>query len=225
MLFSSLFCTVQLHILNSEELWFPPAEDALDDGLLAIGADLSVERLLLAYRNGIFPWFDDDVPMWWCPDPRFVLYPDELNVSKSMKQVIKRGSFECRINTSFDKVIANCKAVTREGQDGTWITNDVEVAYIQLHKLGYAHSAEAWQDGELVGGLYGIRMGNVFFGESMFSHVSNASKFAFINYVEQLKAEGLVLIDCQVYTEHLESLGARMIPRSKFLEILNCQIG
>jgi len=225
MLLSSLFCSVQLHMLNSNELWFPPATAALDDGLLAIGADLSVERLLLAYRNGIFPWFDDDVPMWWCPDPRFVLYPDELNVSKSMKQVMKRGSFEFRINTSFDKVIANCKAVAREGQDGTWITNDVEAAYIQMHELGYAHSAEAWQDGELVGGLYGIRMGNVFFGESMFSHVSNASKFAFINYVGLLKAEGVVLIDCQVYTEHLESLGARMIPRTTFLEILNRQIG
>lgn len=216
---------MQLHVLNSNELWFPPATDALDDGLLAIGADLSVERLLLAYRNGIFPWFDDDVPMWWCPDPRFVLYPDELNVSKSMKQVMKRGSFEFRINTSFDKVIANCKAVAREGQDGTWITNDVEAAYIQMHELGFAHSAEAWQDGKLVGGLYGIRMGNVFFGESMFSHVSNASKFAFIKYVELLKAEGVVLIDCQVYTEHLESLGARMIPRTMFLEILNRQIG
>lgn len=225
MLLSSLFCSVQLHVLNSNELWFPPATDALGDGLLAIGADLSVERLLLAYRNGIFPWFDDDVPMWWCPDPRFVLYPDELNVSKSMKQVMKRGSFEFRINTSFDKVIANCKAVAREGQDGTWITNDVEAAYIQMHKLGYALSAEAWQDGKLVGGLYGIRLGNVFFGESMFSHVSNASKFAFIKYVELLKAEGVVLIDCQVYTEHLESLGARMIPRTMFLEILNRQIG
>lgn len=225
MLFSSLFCTVQLHILNTEELWFPSAEDALEDGLLAIGADLSTERLLLAYKSGIFPWFDDDVPMWWCPDPRFVLYPDELKVSKSMKQVIKKGGFDFRINTAFEKVIANCKAVEREGQDGTWITDLVEDAYTQMYKLGYAYSAEAWLDGKLVGGLYGILLGNVFFGESMFSHVSNASKFAFIKYVEQLKAEGVVLIDCQVYTEHLESLGARMIPRSEFLEILNREIG
>lgn len=225
MLFSSLFCSVQLHILNSNELWFPPATDALEDGLLALGGDLSVDRLLLAYRNGIFPWYDDDVPMWWCPDPRFVLYPDELKVSKSMKQVLKRGGFEFLVNTAFDKVIANCKAVARAGQDGTWITDDVEAAYNTMHKLGYAHSAEAWQDGKLVGGLYGIRLGNIFFGESMFSHMSNASKYAFIKYVEILKSEGVVLIDCQVYTEHLESLGARMIPRTLFLEILNRQIG
>lgn len=225
MLFSSLFCSVQLHILNSNELWFPPATDALEDGLLALGGDLSVDRLLLAYRNGIFPWYDDDVPMWWCPDPRFVLYPDELKVSKSMKQVLKRGGFEFLVNTAFDKVIANCKAVAREGQDGTWITDDVEAAYNTMHKLGYAHSAEAWQDGKLVGGLYGIRLGNIFFGESMFSHMSNASKYALIKYVEMLKSEGVVLIDCQVYTEHLESLGARMIPRTLFLEILNRQIG
>lgn len=215
---------MQLHILNSEELWFPPAEDALEDGLLALGADLSTDRLLLAYRNGIFPWFDDEVPMWWCPDPRFVLYPDELKVSKSMKQVMKKGCFEFRINTAFKKVIANCKAVEREGQDGTWITDEVEGAYTQMHQLGYAHSAETWLDSELVGGLYGIRLGNIFFGESMFSHVSNASKFAFIKYIEQLKAEGVVLIDCQVYTEHLESLGARMVSRSLFLEILKRQI-
>lgn len=215
---------MQLHILNSEELWFPPAEDALEDGLLALGADLSTDRLLLAYRNGIFPWFDDEVPMWWCPDPRFVLYPNELKVSKSMKQVMKKGSFEFRINTAFKKVIANCKAVEREGQDGTWITDEVEGAYTQMHQLGYAHSAEAWLDSELVGGLYGIRLGNIFFGESMFTHVSNASKFAFIKYIEQLKAEGVVLIDCQVYTEHLESLGARMVSRSLFLEILKRQI-
>lgn len=224
MLFSSLFCSVQLHILNSNELWFPPAIDTLEDGLLALGGDLNIDRLLLAYRSGIFPWYDDDVPMWWCPDPRFVLYPDELKVSKSMKQVLKRGGFEFRVNTAFDKVIANCKAVAREGQDGTWITDDVEAAYNTMHKLGYAHSAEAWQDGKLVGGLYGIRLGNIFFGESMFNHMSNASKYAFIKYVEMLKSEGVVLIDCQVYTKHLESLGARMILRKDFLEILNREI-
>ncbi len=215
---------MQLHILNSNELWFPPAIDTLEDGLLALGGDLNIDRLLLAYRSGIFPWYDDDVPMWWCPDPRFVLYPDELKVSKSMKQVLKRGGFEFRVNTAFDKVIANCKAVAREGQDGTWITDDVEAAYNTMHKLGYAHSAEAWQDGKLVGGLYGIRLGNIFFGESMFNHMSNASKYAFIKYVEMLKSEGVVLIDCQVYTKHLESLGARMILRKDFLEILNREI-
>ena len=208
-----------LRILDNT-IWFPPANEALDDGLLAIGGDLSTERLLLAYRNGIFPWFDDDMPMWWCPDPRFVLFPDELLVSKSMRQLLKRNVFEIRINTSFESVIAHCKQTPRNGQSGTWITNEVERAYIKLHELGYAQCVEAWQDGQLVGGLYGIKMGKVFFGESMFSHKSNASKFAFISYVELLKKEGIELIDCQVYTEHLESLGARMIYRNDFLQLL-----
>lgn len=210
---------MHLHVLN-KELWFPSASEALDDGLLAIGGDLCTDRLVLAYRNGIFPWFDDEVPMWWCPDPRFVLFPDELKVSKSMKQLLKKETFEFRVNAAFDVVIRNCKLISREGQDGTWITNEVEKAYIKMYKLGYAHSAEAWMDGKLMGGLYGIRMGDVFFGESMFSHVGNASKYAFIKYVELLKSEGVRIIDCQVYTEHLESLGARMIERSAFLEYL-----
>lgn len=209
-----------LYMLN-DELWFPPVEEALEDGLLAIGGDLNVERLKLAYRSGIFPWFnDDELPMWWCPDPRFVLFPDELKISKSMQQVLRKGAFQFRTNTAFDQVIHNCSETFRQGQDGTWITDEIVLAYAKLHKTGYAHCAEAWQDGELVGGLYGIRIGKLFFGESMFSHVSNASKFAFIRYVQQLKDEGVVLIDCQVYTEHLESLGARMIPRKKFMEYL-----
>jgi leucyl/phenylalanyl-tRNA---protein transferase len=208
-----------LHVLD-EELWFPPVEDALDDGLLAIGGDLSTERLLLAYRNGIFPWFDEDVPMWWCPDPRFVLYPGKLKVSKSMQQLLKRDAFEFTTDTAFEQVIANCKHTPRKDQDGTWITDEVKAAYTELHRLGYAHSAEAWQDGKLVGGLYGIRMGSVFFGESMFSHASNASKYAFIKYMQQLRDEGVEMVDCQVYTEHLESLGAEMIPRSLFLHQL-----
>ena len=203
-----------------DTLWFPDADEALEDGLLAIGGDLSTARLLLAYRNGIFPWFDDDVPMWWCPDPRFVLFPDELVVSKSMQQLLKLNAFEFRVNTNFESVIANCKETVRNGQDGTWITNEVEQAYIKLYILGYAHCAEAWQDGQLVGGLYGIKMGKVFFGESMFSHKSNASKFAFISYLELLKKEGIELIDCQVYTSHLESLGSRMITRNRFLKLL-----
>lgn len=203
-----------------DTLWFPDADEALEDGLLAIGGDLSTARLLLAYRNGIFPWFDDDVPMWWCSDPRFVLFPDELVVSKSMQQLLKRNAFEFRVNTNFESVIANCKETVRNGQDGTWITNEVEQAYIKLCILGYAHCAEAWQDGQLVGGLYGIKMGKVFFGESMFSHKSNASKFAFISYLELLKKEGIELIDCQVYTSHLESLGSRMITRNRFLKLL-----
>lgn len=210
---------MQLQVLD-DKLWFPDMDKALPDGLLAIGGDLSTQRLLLAYRNGIFPWFDDDVPMWWCPDPRFVLYSNELKVSKSMKQLLKREAFDFRLDTAFDKVITNCQQKPRKDQDGTWITEDVRAAYIQLHKLGYAHSAEAWQDGQLIGGLYGIRMGKVFFGESMFSHQSNTSKFAFIKLVQQLKEEGVQLIDCQVHTNHLESLGARMIPRADFVSLI-----
>ncbi|OSZ82056.1 leucyl/phenylalanyl-tRNA--protein transferase [Chitinophagaceae bacterium IBVUCB1] len=210
---------MHLHVLDNA-LWFPAAEQALDDGLLAIGGDLRPDRLVLAYRQGIFPWFDDELPMWWCPDPRFVLYPNELYISKSMMQVIKKGTFRFTVNKAFNDVIRYCKQTARAGQDGTWITDAVEQAYIQMHQLGYAHSAEAWQDGKLVGGLYGIRMGGVFFGESMYSHVSNASKYAFIQYVQQLQSEGVQLIDCQVYTEHLESLGARMIARDEFLGML-----
>ncbi len=202
-------------------LWFPPVDHALEDGLLAMGGDLNTERLLLAYKKGIFPWYDGDTPLWWCPDPRFVLFPHELKVSKSMQQLLKRKAFTFTTNKAFAQVIHNCKNVLRDGQDGTWITNDVEKAYTELHKKGFAHSAEVWQNSELAGGLYGIRLGNIFFGESMFSHVNNASKFAFINYVQQLKNEGVALIDCQVYTEHLESLGARMIPRSSFIDLLN----
>ncbi len=211
---------MQIYILN-DEVWFPPAGEALPDGLLAIGGDLSKERLLLAYRNGIFPWFDDEVPMWWCPDPRFVLFPEELKVSKSMQQLLKRNTFDFRINTAFPQVIKHCKQTPRNDQDGTWITDEVEQAYINLHNAGYAHSAEAWSDGELVGGLYGIRMRNVFFGESMFSHTSNASKFAFIKYIQLIQSQGVKLIDCQVYTAHLQSFGARMIERDKFLQMLN----
>lgn len=206
-----------LQVLD-DKLWFPPPEAALEDGLLAIGGDLSTERLLLAYRNGIFPWFDDEVPLWWCPDPRFVLYPAELKVSKSMKQLLKKETFRFTTNTAFEQVINHCRQTPRKGQDGTWITEEVRRAYTELHRMGYAHSAEAWQEGTLVGGLYGIRMGKAFFGESMFSHANNASKYAFIKYVHQLQSEGVRLIDCQVYTAHLESLGAKMIDRSLFLQ-------
>jgi len=191
----------------------------MEDGLLAIGGDLSTDRLLLAYRSGIFPWFnDDELPMWWCPDPRFVLFPGEVKVSKSMKQVMRNGGFELRVNTAFAQVIIACQQTPREGQPGTWITEEVKRAYIRLHELGYAHSAEAWKDGTLVGGLYGIRLGKVFFGESMFSKVSNASKYAFISYAALLQSEGVELIDCQVHTEHLETLGAKMIPRESFIK-------
>ena len=203
-----------------KSLQFPPVELAESDGLLAIGGDLSVDRLLLAYRNGIFPWYEGEHILWWCPHPRFVLFPANLKVSKSMQQVIKKNTFHFTINKAFQEVIHNCKQSKRKDQDGTWITNEVEKAYINLHRLGYAFSAEAWQDEKLVGGLYGIKIGKVFFGESMFSNVSNASKFAFISYVSQLEKEGIELIDCQVYTSHLESLGAAMIPREKFVGLL-----
>ncbi len=201
-----------------ENLFFPDPVHAEKDGLLAVGGDLSTERLLLAYRSGIFPWFDGDLPLWWSPDPRFVLFPAELKVSTSMKTLLKRKAFDFTINQAFEEVIANCKTVRRDGQAGTWITEEMQDAYIELHRKGFAVSAEAWKNGELVGGLYGIRMGKFFFGESMFSHESNASKYAFISLVEQLKSEGIEMIDCQVYTAHLESLGARMIPRKEFLQ-------
>lgn len=205
-----------LHVLN-KNLWFPPVTDAMSDGLLAVGGDLSVERLLLAYSKGIFPWFDGDVPMWWCPHPRFVLFPSELKISKSMKVLLKRNTFQFTTNRAFAQVIKACKETERAGQNGTWITDDVELAYIELHQLGFAHSAEVWQNGELAGGLYGLRLGNIFFGESMFSHVSNASKYAFIKWVNLLVKDNVDLIDCQVYTEHLESLGAKMIDRKEFI--------
>ncbi len=209
-----------LHALT-EKNWFPPVQDALEDGLLAMGGDVSVARLLLAYRSGIFPWYDGDIPLWWSPDPRFVLFPDELKESKSMKALEKKNVFRFSTNTAFAAVINNCKLLARKGQDGTWITDELEASFVELQRQGIAHSAEAWQEGELVGGLYGIRMGHCFFGESMFSKQSNASKFAFIQYVKQLKQEGVVLIDCQVYTEHLESLGARMITRKEFMSIIS----
>lgn len=204
-----------------KSILFPPVELAEPDGLLAIGGDLSTERLLVAYRSGIFPWYEGDHILWWCPDPRFVLFPAELVVSKSMQSVIKKNLFTFTVNQAFEEVITNCKKIQRRGQESTWITDEVKLAYISLFRQGYAQSAEAWLDGKLVGGLYGVRLGNIFYGESMFSHVSNASKFAFIRFVERLKAEGVQIVDCQVYTEHLESLGARMIPRKQFIRMLN----
>jgi leucyl/phenylalanyl-tRNA--protein transferase len=203
-----------------KELYFPPVELAQPDGLLAIGGDLSAERLLLAYRRGIFPWYEGQFILWWCPDPRFVLFPEELRFSKSMKVFLNKNAFDFTINKSFIEVIRNCKEVKRSGQIGTWITDEVESAYVHLHHLGHAFSAEAWKGAELVGGVYGIKLGKVFFGESMFSKASNASKYAFIKFVEHLQQHGVELIDCQVYTEHLESLGARMISRQKFLAYL-----
>jgi leucyl/phenylalanyl-tRNA--protein transferase len=214
---------MSLFILNNE-LLFPPVELSEPDGLLAVGGDLSTERLLLAYRNGIFPWYEGQHILWWCPDPRFVLFPGELRESKSMKQLYKRHAFEFRTDTAFSEVITNCKTIARRGQESTWISEEVKAAYTRLHVAGYAHSAETYLEGQLVGGLYGVRLGKVFFGESMFSKSSNASKYAFIRYVQQLREEGVELIDCQVYTEHLESLGAKMIARLEFLSLLETLI-
>lgn len=204
-----------------DRIWFPPVAGAMEDGLLAIGGDLRTERLLLAYRKGIFPWYEGEIPLWWSPDPRFVLFPDELKVSKSMQKLLAKEAFQFTVDAAFEQVIGHCRHIARRGQTGTWITDEVEKAYINLQRLGYAHSAEAWMNGRLVGGLYGVRLGRIFFGESMFSLVSNASKFAFISYVRRLHEEEVQLIDCQVYTEHLESLGARMIPRDEFLLLLD----
>ena len=206
---------------KNEQLYFPPVEDADENGLLAIGGDLTPARLILAYRSGIFPWFNEADPIcWWSPDPRFVLYPSQLKISKSMQQVVKKQTFQFSTNKAFKAVIHACSTTPRNGQDGTWITNEMQDAYLHMHQLGYAHSAEAWLNDELVGGLYGILLGNVFFGESMFSHVSNASKFAFIQYVQMLQKENVQLIDCQLHTQHLESLGATMIPRKTFMQHL-----
>lgn len=203
------------------EIIFPNPELARKDGLLAFGGDLSEERLITAYSMGIFPWYNEDSPiLWWSPDPRLILIPEELKVSRSLRRVINKGVFKVTMDTAFEQVIRNCAEAPREGQGGTWITEDMIEAYIRLHRSGYAHSVESWCEGELVGGLYGIILGKVFFGESMFSKVSNASKVAFVTIVERLKDQGFSLIDCQVKTEHLMSLGAKEISRQSFLEML-----
>jgi len=207
--------------ISRRDIGFPSPDDADESGLLAIGGDLSIERLKLAYSKGIFPWYEDGMPiLWWSPDPRMVLFPDRLIISHSLRQSIKKQQFTITIDRAFEKVIKNCSRTPRKGEDGTWITNDMRNAYIRLHKAGYAHSAEAWLDGELVGGLYGVALGKAFFGESMFHHVTNASKIAFFHLVEKLKSWNYKIIDAQVYTNHLESLGGEMIPRSQYLQIL-----
>ncbi len=206
----------------TNELWFPDVSDANFEGLLAVGGDLSPKRLILAYQSGIFPWFNEDSPiLWWCPNPRMVLFPERIKISKSMRKVLNNSHFTLTKNTCFDKVIEQCALVKRQGQSGTWISTEMKNAYRQLHKLGLAKSYEVWEEGQLVGGLYGMDLGHVFCGESMFSSTSNASKFAFIKLAEELNKKGYHLIDCQLYTEHLESLGAEEIPRVEFMEFLN----
>jgi leucyl/phenylalanyl-tRNA--protein transferase len=207
-------------------LRFPPAGAADEDGLLAMGGDLQPGTLLDAYRNGIFPWFNEGDPiLWWSPDPRCVLFPAQLKVHTSMRPLLHGERFRFTTNQCFEKVMRQCAAVPRKGQNGTWISEEMVEAYCVLHQLGYAHSAEAWEGNRLAGGLYGLRIGNVFFGESMFSRVSNASKYTFIRYVRQLESEGVVLIDCQQHTTHLQSLGAELISRGQFLQLLQLHCG
>jgi leucyl/phenylalanyl-tRNA--protein transferase len=205
----------------SSDIFFPPVSHANRDGILAIGGDLSPERLQLAYKSGIFPWFNEGEPIiWWSPNPRMVLFLDELIVSKSMRNILNRDIFSVTFNQNFRDVISSCQQVKRDGQSGTWITNEMIEAYCKLHELGIAKSIEVWQNDQLVGGLYGIDLGHIFCGESMFSLVSNASKVAFIALANQLKIDNYQLLDCQVYNEHLETLGCREIERNEFIAIL-----
>ncbi len=207
----------------TKELVFPDCNQADEDGILAVGGDLSVARLLLAYQSGIFPWFNEGEPIiWWAPNERMVLFPNELRFSKSMKVLFKKEVFKVTYNTCFAEVMKNCAQIKRFGQEDTWITDKMQEAYINLHKIGIAQSVEVWENDKLVGGLYGIDLKDkkIFCGESMFSKVSNASKYAFISLVQKLKNEQYKLIDCQVYNAHLDSLGAREISRSMFLKIL-----
>ena len=213
-----------MHYLT-QDLVFPSVSKANEDGFLAIGGDLSPERLLLAYQSGIFPWFNPGEPiLWWTPNPRMVLFFEDLIVSKSMRNILNRNIFKVTFNQNFRDVISNCRSIKRDGQNGTWISNDMIEAYCKLHERDIAKSVEVWQNEELVGGLYGIDLGHIFCGESMFSKVSNASKVAFISLVNHLKNENYKLLDCQVYNEHLESLGCKEIDRKDFMKILNLDI-
>ncbi|MBO2543896.1 leucyl/phenylalanyl-tRNA--protein transferase [Salegentibacter sp. BDJ18] len=215
-----------MHYLQHNEK-FPPISEADEQGLLAIGGDLSIPRLIYAYNHGIFPWYDDSQPvLWWSPDPRMVLFPEKLKVSKSMKKLFKKEAFKVTFDQDFERVIEACAEIRREGQHGTWITPEIIKSYRELHEFNLARSVEVWQDDNLVGGLYGIYLKEqqVFCGESMFARVSNASKYGFITLVNQLKDEGVKLIDCQVYTKHLESLGAEEISRARFLKYLEIPI-
>lgn len=208
--------------LPDDEIVFPHPELADPNGILAVGGDLSPDRLLLAYEWGIFPWFNPGEPiLWWSPDPRFVLFPDELKIAKSMRPYFNQRKFEVTFDRNFEDVIRACQTQKRDRQmGGTWITEEMVQGYCKLHELGYAHSVEVWQGEELVGGLYGVSLGKIFFGESMFAKVSNASKFGFITLVQQLKKLDFQLIDCQQKTKHLASLGARSIDRKVFLAFL-----
>ncbi|KIM09718.1 MAG: leucyl/phenylalanyl-tRNA--protein transferase [Sulfurovum sp. FS06-10] len=209
-----------MYFLN-KELYFPSVETASPEGIVAVGGDLSPERLMLAYKLGIFPWFEDDEPiLWWSPPERMVLFFEDLKISKSMRNSINQKKFKVTFNTAFRDVILNCKKIARKDQLGTWITDNMVEAFCKLHELGSAKSVEVWQNNELVGGLYGVDLGNVFCGESMFSKVSNASKIAFIALAKQLEMANYKLLDCQVYNNHLASLGCVEIDRENFIRIL-----
>ena len=200
---------------------FPSLRDATDEGIVAAGGNLSPGMLLSAYRSGIFPWYSEGQPiLWWSPDPRFVLFPDEIHISTSLKKVLKKNTFDFSFDTEFERVITECSDKPRPGQDGTWITHDMIDGYVELHSLGYAHSLEIWRGGRLVGGLYGVSIGPFFFGESMFSHESNASKAGLVKLAQGLTGRGFICIDCQVFTEHLAAMGAKNVPREIFLTIL-----
>jgi len=218
-------CVVMPVFLLSEKLAFPPPHFAAEEGLLAVGGDLSRERLLLAYRSGIFPWYTDEEPvLWWSPDPRLVLYPDEIHISKTLKKVLNKKMFSVTMDRAFDQVISACADSRLENNEGTWLVADMIDAYCDLHQSGYAHSVEVWHDDQLAGGLYGVCLGRLFFGESMFTRINNASTVALVTLVEQLKALSFDLIDCQVTTAHLMRLGAREIPRTMFLRQLRKSI-
>lgn len=204
--------------LLNEELLFPPPELATEDGLVAVGGDVTPERLILAYAQGIFPWPVRGMPLlWFSPDPRFVLWPEHVHVSRSLRRIIRRGAFEIRVDSDFSAVIRGCAEVPRPGQDGTWITAELERGYLELFERGFAHSVEAWRHGELVGGLYGVSLGDAFFGESMFSREPDASKVAFIALLGNVFDWGFHFVDCQVHTDHLSKFGAREMSRDRFL--------
>ena len=208
-----------MHFLGRDRTSFPPVEEADEDGILAVGGDLSPERLEQAYRRGIFPWYSEGLPiLWHCPDPRFVLEPQALHVPRSLRKAMKRGDLEVRLDTDFEGVIDGCARTRRPGQRGTWITRDMRKAYVRLHGLGLAHSAETWVGGQLMGGLYGVAVGQVFFGESMFARTDNASKVAFVTLVEWMQTWGVALIDCQQETAHLRRFGAGPWARKRFVE-------
>jgi len=209
----------------SSELVFPPPDEADSEGILALGGDLSVERLLLAYKKGIFPWYSDEDPiLWWSPDPRLVLFPERIKLSKSLKRILKSGKFHIQCDINFAQVVYHCANTSRKGQLGTWITTDMQEAYCNLHEAGYAHSFEAYYKGQLVGGLYGVSIGRSFFGESMFSHQSDASKVALAALVQMAQQWKFDMIDCQVPTEHLQRMGAEQITRTDFLNLLASSI-